>query len=327
MSNLSQLQDKESKSRPSNHQYRSHVGHKEGSRIGGGGGGGGGGGASQHIPRNKNGDLGHGHHHTNRHRTGNSSVDGTNSSSVGKSDSRILSANRFEKLELDPDHDTSLKSSSSGESLSKSTLSISSTSSSSNNLSSSTGSSHRVDERRPGKERGNNRGGRGNPRGRGSAKHQTQEQGEAPDGARSTIKEERYGKIMAKEDGGQKKKSPKQIKFDLPPEVESVPQTASVPQMAAEVLESSGESNTPLSSDTPSSISVSGEGDEAAENAPAGEKTVQVVESTPETKKKLKIVYDRVSNLCLLAASPYRCCFAGCLTDLEGSFTLSCNAS
>lgn len=190
--------------------------HKDGSKTGGG--------TSQHSSRGKSGESGHTHYHTNRHRTGNGSVDSSNSSVGGKADSRIWSSNRFEKLELDPEQETS--STSLGSSTSDWIKSSPSTSFSSN-LSTSTSStvsnscsSKGADERRPPKER-NSRSGRGNPRSRGPIK--SQEFSEAEEGVRSAGLSSDINKPVketTREDGSQRKKSPKQIKFDLPSETE-----------------------------------------------------------------------------------------------------------
>lgn len=198
---------KDTKSRPSTQRPHSY---KEGFKAGVGGGGGG----SQHSSRGKGAEFGYGH----RHHPASGSADG---SAGGRAEARILSSNRFEKLEIDPEHEASggsLGSSTSGENLSKSS---SSTSLSSYSNSTSKGG----EEKRAAKERSSSssRSGRGGFRGRGGAKPQAQESGEPSDGTRAvggTQKEERN--LKETPDGGPKKRSPKLIKFDLPPDVECV---------------------------------------------------------------------------------------------------------
>ena len=265
---LSWLQDREPKSRPSN---RSHAGHKEGVKYGGGA-------PRDHSSRSKSSESGHGHqHHGNRHRGGNGSLDSSSntSNSSSKSDSKIWSSNRFERLELDPDHEnfsTSLELATSGENFSKSSPSTSSTSlsssvgystSASSTVSSS--SSHKAsgEDRRPGK----GRGGKGSGRGRGLSKFQ--EPG-SDSGGRSVghpTKERDTGK----EEGTQRKRSPKQIKFDLP---------ASADGKDQEQVGRRGASPDPSKGDATSSNGMGGN-------------------ITSESKTRVsrdRIIYDRVSS-------------------------------
>ena len=205
---LSWLQDKDMKARPPG--QRSHN-HKEGSKAGGGG--------SQHSFRGKSADSSHAHHYSNRHHRAGVSVDGV---SGGASGGRILSSNRFEKLEIDPEQEpasgpslgpSTSKDNLSNKSLSSSTSSSSTSPSSSLSLSSSSSSMTKGEEKKPAKER-SGRSGRGSFRGRGSAKAQGQDNG---DGARSAgSQREEKGVKDKEEEGGQKKRSPKQIRFELP---------------------------------------------------------------------------------------------------------------
>lgn len=200
------LQD--TKSRPP----RSHGGHREGSKTGGG--------TSQYSSRGRITAESH-HHSSSRHRSGGSgSADGGGNSSTGtRSESRILSSNRFEKLEIDPEYETSNASvglSMSRENLSKSssTTSISPSDSGSLMTSSSSFSSRGSEDKRPAKERNSRNGGRGSFRGKGSAKLEFAENSNSS----GSLKDDKN--IVRGDDGGQKKKF-KQIKFDLSSKVES----------------------------------------------------------------------------------------------------------
>lgn len=203
----------DTKSRPP----RSHGGHRgEGSKSGGG--------TSQYSSSRGRGTAESHHHSSSRHRTGGSgSADGGggNSSTGTRSESRILSSNRFEKLEIDPEQDTSNAStgfglSTSGENISKSssTTSISPSDSGSLMTTSSSFSSRGSEDKRPAKERSSRNGGRGSFRGKGSAKLEFAESSHSS----SSLKDDKN--TVRGDDGGQKKKF-KQIKFDLSSKVES----------------------------------------------------------------------------------------------------------
>lgn len=136
-----------------------------------------------------------------------------------RTESRIFSSNRFEKLEIDAERDASsnLGSSASGESMNKSSSSSSTSSTSPNFPASANSGSKGIEDRKPAKERSRN--GRGSFRGRGSASKfhlDSVEVGECvkSSGHSGALKDDRN--VLKGEDGGQKKRSPKQITFDLP---------------------------------------------------------------------------------------------------------------
>lgn len=212
--------------------------------------------------------------------TGSSNVDGFSSSTAGRrAEAKILSSNRFEKLEIDPEQETSgesLGSSLSGESLSKSSSTTSMSPSNSLNLPSS--ASKGVEEKWPAKER-SGRSGRGSLRGRGSARFQP-DSVEVGDGVRSSGQKE--DRNMPKgEDGGQKKKSPKQIKFDLPSDVEGVKEQ--------------GSGHVGNGQTFPEETAV-GTVDQGGYVDSTGDGTMPLEAIETETRKKGRIMYDRVRS-------------------------------
>ncbi len=272
------------------------MGHKEGAKFGGGG-------AREHSSRTKSSESGHGHqrpdhqYHGNRHRGGNGSLDSSSSTSgSSKSDSRIWSSNRFEKLEVDPDHEnfsTSIESSTSGENCSKSSPSTSSTSltssmgcSTSASSAGSSSSSHKAsgDDRKPGK----GRGGKGNPRGRGLMKYQ-----DSGDSGGRSVGHAAKEREAGKEEGGQRKRSPKQIKFDLPPNAEGKEQE--------QVGRHGGDSPDPAKSDASSNNEV-------------------FSDITSKLKTGMfdgRIIYDRVSHVHVMILCCYPVSSTGNPTGLQ----------
>ena len=188
------LQD--TKSRPP----RSHGGHREGSKSGGG--------TSQYSSRGR--VTVDSHHGSSRHRTGGSgSADSGGNSTGTRPEARILSSNRFEKLEIDPEQDA-LSTSRENLSKSSSTTSISPSDSGSLMTASSSFSSRGSEDKRPAKERSSRNGGRGSFRGKGSAKLEFAENSHHS----GSLKDNK------RDDVGQKKKL-KQIKFNLSSKAES----------------------------------------------------------------------------------------------------------
>ena len=202
------LQDKEVKSRPFN--QRAHT--KEGSKAASGG---------VSSSRGRNSDHFRQHHRFNRVASAGSGGDNSNYSSAGGGggrapEARILSSNRFEKLEIDPELEGSSispSSSTSGDYLSKS-LSTSSISPSS----SASFTSRGTEDRRMGRERGGGGGGNGRERGGGGGRRGSfRGKGSAKDLTESaSISSGSSKEKWRSEEGQNKKRSPKQIKFDLP---------------------------------------------------------------------------------------------------------------
>lgn len=254
---------------------------REGSKVGG--------------ARGKSAETGHSHHRPRDgggHRTGSStSLDGFGSGNAGgKAEARILSSNRFEKLEIDPDSGASLGSSTSGENLS---VSKSSSSSISPPLNSTAGSKG-AEDRKPAKER-SNRSGRGSFRGRGSTKFQPDsEDGGRPSGhvnGSALQKEENKGTQKGGED---RKRSPKQIRFDLPSSgalnmKEQDLEQGEVGEPAVVVMEGSPPSTTGVKSEgAVDSVGVDSTGDAPLE--------ASSVETDASPQKTARIVYDRVRS-------------------------------
>ena len=253
---------------------------REGSKVGGG-------------ARGKSAETGHNHHrprdgggqHRDSHRTGSStSLDGfTGSGSGGKTEARILSSNRFEKLEIDPDSGASLGSSTSGENLSLSKSSSSSTSPSLNSPAVSKG----AEDKKPPKER-SSRSGRGSFRGRGSTKFQpdTEDRPSGHVNGSALQKEDNKGAQRGGEDGGQRKRSPKQIRFDLPSS--AVPndlEQGELGEPTIVVVEGSPPSTTGVKGEGADSVGVNSTGD-----APLEASSVE----TDVAQKTVRRVYDRV---------------------------------
>ncbi len=145
--------------------------------------------------------------------------------------SKVTSSNRFEKLDQDVDCETSMASSASGENLgSKSSPSGSSTSLS--NTSSSSSSSKVASEEKKQVKNRSNRSGKLHSRGKSPYKVSQQQDvhgGGSRSNDNSEARQEGEEDVEEGQGGGeevkwnadtrpQKKRSPKQIKFDLPPE-------------------------------------------------------------------------------------------------------------
>lgn len=244
------------------------------------------GGASHTASRGKTGDSNHAHHFTNSHRNGSDS----NSSQSKSNSKQMASIKRVERVDTEQlECDTSYVSlsSSSGENQSSSSLSVSTSSSVSG--SSTVPSSKGSEEKKVGRDR-NFRSGRGNPRNKNSFK--TQEYIDAGTGLSSNSETRREQKDAI---GSQKKKSPKLIKFDLPPEKEALAGTelSSTDKSVPKKTDNVKNSPDPPSSKIDGSHCGSGSGDVDGDVATHSTE-VQTRKSKRIVDADARIVYTRV---------------------------------